>query len=217
MPRARPPYDVVIQDAHAPSRLGLAGLLRAQPWVRRCHPAADQATALRLIREHRPRVAVVDVSTAGAFAGDHCEAVRRAHPGLAVVATARCGRTALQARALRDAGAAAWLEADASPDRIVATVRRAAEGRRAAAVDAAADAAGGPADAGHAADTEASPPGRLTAREAQVLALLARGATNREIGAELHLSSDAIKKHASAVYRKLGVRNRTEAARRVRG
>jgi DNA-binding NarL/FixJ family response regulator len=57
----------------------------------------------------------------------------------------------------------------------------------------------------------------LTQREAQVLRLLARGATNHEIAAELHLSPDAIKKYASAVYRKLGVRNRTEAARRVTG
>jgi two-component system response regulator DesR len=52
----------------------------------------------------------------------------------------------------------------------------------------------------------------LTPREAQVLQLLATGATNREIAGELHLSTDAIKKHTSAVYRKLGVRNRTEAA-----
>jgi DNA-binding NarL/FixJ family response regulator len=46
--------------------------------------------------------------------------------------------------------------------------------------------------------------------------LLASGVTNREIAAELHLSTEAIKKHASAIYRKLGVRNRTEASRRAR-
>jgi two-component system response regulator DesR len=44
-----------------------------------------------------------------------------------------------------------------------------------------------------------------------VLELLATGATNREIAARLHLGPDSVKKHAAALYRKLGVRNRTEA------
>jgi DNA-binding NarL/FixJ family response regulator len=223
VPTSRPPYDVVVQDAHAPSRLGLASLLRAQPWVRRCAPAPDQAAALRLIREHRPQVAVVDVSTAGTFAVDLCEALRRPHPGLAIVATTRCARTPLQAAAVRDAGVVAWLDADASVGRIVATVRAAAEGERLPPARAAAGVSAGgaalePADPGRgSAAAAASPSEALTDREAQVLRLLARGATNREIAAELHLGPDAIKKHASAVYRKLGVRNRTEAARRVTG
>ncbi len=47
-----------------------------------------------------------------------------------------------------------------------------------------------------------------------MLTLLATGATNREIAEQLHLGPDSIKKHASAIYRKLGVRNRTEAVQR---
>jgi two-component system response regulator DesR len=195
----------VIQDPHAPSRLGLAGLLRLQPWVRRCDAAADQAGALRLIREHRPHVAVVDLSASGTFAADHCDALRRAQPGLALVGTSRCGRSSTEPSAAADAGVAAWLAADATVREITAAVRAAAEGG-----DGGLAPAVGPRDV-------APPTPQLTEREAQVLRLLARGATNREIAAELHLGPDAIKKHASAVYRKLGVRNRTEAARRVRG
>ena len=52
----------------------------------------------------------------------------------------------------------------------------------------------------------------LSARERDVLILLTTGATNREIAVALHVSSETVKKHAAAVYRKLGVRNRTEAA-----
>lgn len=60
----------------------------------------------------------------------------------------------------------------------------------------------------------ASPPlhAALSPREREVLGWLAAGLTNREIGAELYLSADAIKKHVSAILRKLGARNRTEAA-----
>jgi DNA-binding NarL/FixJ family response regulator len=52
----------------------------------------------------------------------------------------------------------------------------------------------------------------LTEREREVLALLARGATNREIASELYLSFDTIKTHVRKVFAKLGVANRTQAA-----
>lgn len=52
----------------------------------------------------------------------------------------------------------------------------------------------------------------LTEREREVLALLAQGATNREIAAELYLSFDTIKTHVRKVFTKLGVNNRTQAA-----
>jgi two-component system response regulator DesR len=54
----------------------------------------------------------------------------------------------------------------------------------------------------------------LTDREREVLELMASGATNPEIGETLHLSRHTVKEHSSALYRKLGVRNRTEAVRR---
>jgi ATP/maltotriose-dependent transcriptional regulator MalT len=48
-----------------------------------------------------------------------------------------------------------------------------------------------------------------------VLELMASGATNPEIGETLHLSKHTVKEHSSAVYRKLGVRNRTQAVQRA--
>jgi two-component system response regulator DesR len=59
-----------------------------------------------------------------------------------------------------------------------------------------------------------SAPLGLTERERSVLQLMGHGATNPEIAAELHLSRHTVKEHTSAVYRKLGVRNRTEAVQR---
>ena len=57
--------------------------------------------------------------------------------------------------------------------------------------------------------------GSLTERQREVLALMSTGATNREIAAVMHVGPETVKKHAEAVYRKLGVRNRTEAAQRA--
>ena len=59
-------------------------------------------------------------------------------------------------------------------------------------------------------------PEPLTARERQVLELLAAGLTNREIGESLVISPGTVKKHAANIYGKLGVHGRTEAAARTR-
>ena len=55
----------------------------------------------------------------------------------------------------------------------------------------------------------------LSQREREVLDLIAGGSTNREIAAALHLSPHTIKEHTSALYRKLGARNRAEAVQRA--
>lgn len=59
--------------------------------------------------------------------------------------------------------------------------------------------------------------GLLTEREREVLALLAQGLTNREIGTRLFLSAKTVEHHVGAILRKLGVKTRTEAAARARG
>ena len=55
----------------------------------------------------------------------------------------------------------------------------------------------------------------LSEREQEVLSLIATGSTNKEIARHLHLSPHTVKEHTSAIYRKLGVRNRAEATRQA--
>jgi two-component system response regulator DesR len=57
--------------------------------------------------------------------------------------------------------------------------------------------------------------GPLSGREREVVGLIAAGATNREIAQRLYLSPHTVKEHTSAIYRKLGVRNRAEAVKRA--
>ena len=59
-------------------------------------------------------------------------------------------------------------------------------------------------------------PEPLSQRELEVLALVAAGLTNREIAERLSISPETVKKHTTAIYGKLGVKNRTEAAARAR-
>ncbi|MCW2953493.1 MAG: two component transcriptional regulator, LuxR family [Conexibacter sp.] len=195
-PGAEQPVRALVVDAHQPTRLGLALILRREPWVASCLMAADQRDAVALIRTHRPDVALVDISNVGPFVNSLASALRAAHPGLALVLSSRCGASAATAASVRrvDAG---FLSAGATAAQVAGAVR--------AAVFLA------PAQVGDG-EVPASP---LTARERQVLALLATGATNREIAAELQLGADSVKKHAGAIYRKLGVRNRTEATQRA--
>jgi DNA-binding NarL/FixJ family response regulator len=184
---------LLVVDAHEPTRLGLAFLLQRQPWVERCFLADGRQRAVELIARVRPAVAVVDISNLGPFVAPFIDALRAEHTPLRVLLTSRCAQSAAPAR---HAGAVGFLPHDAPGAVIVEAVRRAALGEAPVPE--------------HEPDTTP-----LSPREREVLQLLATGATNREIAALLHLGPDSVKKHASSVYRKLGVRNRTEATQRA--
>jgi DNA-binding NarL/FixJ family response regulator len=204
---AEPPHDApealpdssvraLVVDSHAPSRIGLAALLEEQPWIERCLLAADSQESVALARRHRPDVAILDISQTGPFSGSITAMIREAHPGIQILLTSRCRTTPGAPPATL--GAVGFLPAGVTPEDVVDTVRTAVIGGEPLDL---------PAAAGDALD--------LSDREREILILLATGATNREIGERLHLGPDSIKKSASVLYRKLGVRNRTEAARRA--
>ncbi|MBS1676244.1 MAG: response regulator transcription factor [Actinobacteria bacterium] len=187
----------LVVDSHAPSRIGLGALLEAQPWIERCLLAADSGESVALARRHRPDVAILDISQTGPFAGSVTAAIRAAHPGVQILLTSRC-RTSPGAPPAA-LGAVGFLPAGVTPEDLIDTVRTAVIG-------------GEPLDLADPTPTGAL---ELTEREREILILLATGATNREIAERLHLGPDSIKKSATVLYRKLGVRNRTEAARRA--
>jgi DNA-binding NarL/FixJ family response regulator len=187
----------IVIDAHAPSRIGLAALLEEQPWIERCLLAADSSESVALTRRHRPDVAILDISQTGPFAGAITAAIREAHPGVQILLTSRC-RTSPGASPA-SLGAVGFLPAGVSSEDVVDSVR-------------AAVLSGEPLDLPV---TSASVGPVLSDREREILVLLGTGATNREIAERLHLGPDSVKKSATALYRKLGVRNRTEAAQRA--
>jgi DNA-binding NarL/FixJ family response regulator len=191
----------IVIDAHAPSRIGLAALLEEQAWIERCLLAAGSEESVTLTRRHRPDVAILDISQTGPFAGSVTAQIRDAHPGVQILLTSRC-RTSPGAPPA-SLGAVGFLPAGVSEVDVIDAVR-------------AAVLCGEPLDDIVAASASAAPGGLdLSDREREILVLLGTGATNREIAERLHLGPDSVKKSATALYRKLGVRNRTEAAQRA--
>lgn len=189
----------LVIDAHAPSRIGLAALLEEQAWIERCLLAADSQESVALTRRHRPDVVILDISQTGPFAGSITAAIRAAHPGVQILLTSRC-RTSPGASPA-SLGAVGFLPAGVSTEDLIDGVRSAVIGGEPLEFStAAAPVPGGP---------------ELTEREREILFLLGTGKTNREIAERLHLGPDSVKKSATALYRKLGVRNRTEAAQRA--
>lgn len=206
---ARPPAEIdhealpdssvraLVIDAHAPSRIGLAALLDDQPWIENCLLASGSEESVALTRRHRPDVAILDISQTGPFAGSVTAMIREAHPGIQILLSSRC-RTSPGAPPA-SLGAVGFLPAGISSEEVIDQVRAAVLGGEPLHFDAPAP-VGGP---------------DLSDREREILVLLGTGLTNREIGERLHLGPDSIKKSATALYRKLGVRNRTEAAQRA--
>jgi two-component system response regulator DesR len=189
------PLRVLVVDDHAVVHWGFKVLLGRQRWVERCVVASDPPEALAAAARVKPDVALVDL-----FLGEHsgaelCEAIRAASPKTRVLLISGVGWISPQAA--RAAGASGFVSKDWSADEVAMAVRMVGKGMTVF---------------GRQEEAPATP---LSQREREVLALIASGQTNREIAAHLYLSPHTVKEHASSLYRKLGVKNRAEAARRA--
>lgn len=187
--------QALVVDAHPLTRLGLGVLLHRQPWVARCLLASDRDQGVALAKRHRPDIAVVDVSDAFPFIGTYLAPLRAAHPTMRLVFASHRGTTSYAQ--LWATGGGGLLTPDLSTERVLRTVRSALVGEEAQV------------------RVGARHSGLLSEREREVLALLCTGATNREIAAAMHVGVETVKKHTGALYRKLGVRNRTEATQQA--
>jgi two-component system response regulator DesR len=186
---------VLVVDDHDVVHWGFRLMLTQQPWVERCLSAQNGKEALDLAKRYNPHVALVDLFIGEESGAEICEQLRAAAPTTRVLLFSGAGEISPQAA--RAAGASGFAYKDWSARRIAAAVRAVGLGQSVFQRHEQAGAMG------------------LSTRERAVLELIAGGATNPEIAESLHLSKHTVKEHTSAVYRKLGVRNRTEAVRRA--
>jgi DNA-binding NarL/FixJ family response regulator len=199
--------SVLVVDDHDIVHWGMRLVLVQQEWVERCVPATTGDEAEDRARRYRPNVALVDLFVGDESGTDIARRVRAAHPSTRVLLVSGAGR--ISATAARAAGAAGFVTKDRSAAEIVEAIRRIGAGEDV--FDTPPAPGGGPG---------ATSPGRpahqrLTGREREVLQLVAAGLTNAEIAAELGLSPNTVKEHASSMFRKLGARNRADAVVRA--
>jgi DNA-binding NarL/FixJ family response regulator len=200
---------VLVVDDHDIVHWGMRLVLVQQDWVERCIPAMTGDEAEDRARRYSPHVALVDLFVGDESGTDIARRVRAAHPGTRVLLVSGAGR--ISATAARAAGAAGFVTKDRSAAEIVEAIRRIGAGEDV--FDATGVASTG---ARAAAGSDGRPAHqRLTARERQVLQYVAAGLTNAEIAAELALSPNTVKEHASSMFRKLGARNRADAVQRA--
>ncbi|MBV8953351.1 MAG: response regulator transcription factor [Solirubrobacterales bacterium] len=189
---------VLVVDDHDVVHWGFRLMLTQQPWVARCLSAHSGDQALTMATRYRPHVALVDLFIGEESGAEICERLRDAQPVTRVLLFSGAGEISPQAA--RAAGAAGFAYKDWPARRIASAVRAVGLGLTVFTRDD---------------DQDRSGTLGLTQRERSVLELMASGSTNPEIADALHLSKHTIKEHTSAVYRKLGVRNRTEAVQRA--
>jgi DNA-binding NarL/FixJ family response regulator len=189
------PLRVLIVDDHAVVQWGFKVLLGRQRWVDRCVVASDPDEALAAAGRLKPHVALVDLFLGERSGAELCEAIRGVSPMTRVLLISGVGWISPQAA--RTAGASGFVSKDWSADEVAMAVRMVGKGMTVF---------------GRQEEAPATP---LSPREREVLTLIASGATNREIAERLYLSPHTVKEHASSLYRKLGVKNRAEAARRA--
>ncbi|WP_254897606.1 response regulator transcription factor [Kitasatospora sp. NA04385] len=216
------PLRIVVADDQASIREGLAIMLDLLPGIDVVATAADGDEALAQVGRHHPDVVLMDLHMPRMDGVEATRRLARDHPRVAVVVLTTYVDDTSVLNALR-AGARSYLTKDADRADIAAALYAARSGlavldpRARGALLAGAPAA--PATAPATAPPpprDGPPPDGLTAREAEVLALAARGLSNQEIGATLFLSNNTVKTHINRIFAKTGCRDRVAAANYAR-
>jgi two-component system, NarL family, response regulator LiaR len=198
---------VLLVDDHTVVRRGLRLVFELEDDLEIVGEAADGREALAQVAALLPDVVVMDLLMPGMNGVEATRAIRAAHPDVEVVALTSVLEDRMVVDAV-EAGASGYLLKETRPDELFEAVRAAARGevrldpraqqrlmrelrRPVAPVDARA---------------------ALTEREAEVLQLLAQGATNKSIAQALGVGEATVKSHVSSLLAKLGLKSRTQAA-----
>ncbi|TKV61996.1 response regulator transcription factor [Nakamurella flava] len=199
--------DIVLIDDHAIVRHGLRSILEREPDFRVVGEASSIESARAVVNEVRPAIVVLDLklSTGSDTEGlDLCATLVADHPGLGVLVLTTFIDDHLVMAAIQN-GARGYVVKDVDTSALIRAIRDISRGGSAFDARSAAAMVRGI----HAAPVETE--SKLTAREQEVLELMARGMSNVEIGRKLFISDTTVKFHVGNILRKLGVSRRSEA------
>ena len=192
---------ILIADDHPVVREGLSGMLSGQPDFEVIGLAADGDTAVKLHGSLAPDVTLMDLRMPGLDGVGAIKAILAQQPSSRIIVLTTYDSDADILRAI-EAGATGYLLKDAPREELFRGIRAAARG----------DSVLAPAVAARLMTRMRVPAEEsLSAREIEVLQLVAQGASNREIGKSLHISTATVKTHLIHIYGKLGVDDRLTA------
>ncbi|MZD10383.1 response regulator [Streptomyces sp. SID5785] len=208
----RPPARVVVVDDQTVVREGIVMLLGLLPGIEVVGSGGDGEEALSLVAELSPDVVLMDLRMPRCDGAEATRRIREQYPGTQVVILTTYADDASLFPALR-AGARGYLTKDAGGDEIVRAVEDVLSG----------DAGLSPkiqrrlldrlSQPESPAPEPKEPPDGLTAREGEVLALIADGLSNQEIAKALHVSTATVKTHINNLFAKTGLKDRAQAVR----
>lgn len=192
---------LLIVDDHPVVRAGLRGMLAAEPTLEVVGEAASGDEALQQVTEVRPDVVLMDLRMPGMDGVTATGRIVAEHSGVRVLVLTTYDSDTDILRAV-EAGATGYLLKDTPRDVLAGAIRAAARGETVLA----------PPVAARLVDRMRAPAAEsLTPREVQVLAEVARGLTNADVGRSLYIGEATVKTHLLRIFGKLGVDDRTAA------
>ncbi len=190
---------LLVVDDHPTFRMGLVALVESQTDMTVIAEAGDGQTALNLFRQKKPDVVLMDLRMPGQGGVETILALLKEFPAARVIVVTTYDLDEDIFRAIQ-AGAKSYLLKDMPREQVIQTIRDVHRGK------------------------PKLPPGvlsrleersrrqELSEREMEILQLIVKGRSNKEISSELHIAEDTVKYHLKTVFTKLAVQDRTEAA-----
>jgi len=199
---------IYIVDDHPLVRQGLSQVINSEADMEICGEAEDAPQAMKGVGPANPDVIIVDISLRGNNGLELIKNLKAIHENIPVLVFSMHDESIYAQRALR-AGAKAYVMKKESPNKVVEAIRSIIKGEiyvsPSVADQVLQQIVNGPNNA-----TSTSPIDRLTDRELEVVQLVGRGLSSREIAESLNLSVKTIESHRAHVKEKLNLRNATE-------
>jgi two-component system NarL family response regulator len=192
------PIRILLADDHPSLRTGLASILNAQPDISVVAEADSGPDAIAATKSAKPDVIIMDLRMPGGDGIDAIKELVKRDPDVKVLVLTTFDNEEDVFSAL-EAGARGYILKDTTREEIIEAVRQVHAGNRFLP----------PAIAARLADRMIRP--GLTPRELDVLRLVSRGRTNKEIAAAMFISDETVKSHMKGLFNKLGVHDRAEA------
>lgn len=209
MDKEKTPIRILLADDHSVVRAGIRQFLEEADDMQVIAEAADGEEAMRLIAEHQPDVAVLDIQMPKATGIDVTRWAGKAHNDVGILILSAYDE-APYITAVLEAGAQGYVLKTASPREIIEAVRNVHAGNSAMDAQVLQKVM-----AQLNKNQQSQPVEKLTEREMDVLLLVGKGFTNKAIGVQLGISDRTVQGHLAHIFNKLQAASRTEAVMRA--